>query len=166
MNAKLKENAPFLVPPTRVEPEWIDYNGHMNVGYYVIAFDKALDHVFDYLGIGVDYVSKSSNSVFTLQNHVHYLRELKAGDPYQVSFQLLAADEKRLHYYMEMNHVGQGFLAAAEEQVALHVSMATRKSAPFPASARERIAAMLAAHRDLPRPAYVGKPIGLTTEHH
>lgn len=155
------EAKPIDITGQSVLPEWIDYNGHMNVAFYVLAFDKALDKVFDLLDIGVDYVNRTGDSAFVLQNHVAYLAELKLNDPIRVSFQLLDWDAKKAHYFMHMYHATEGFLAATAEQVMMHVSLKTRRSSPFPAEAQEKLAAMQAAHGKLPRPETAGASIGI-----
>lgn len=152
---------PVEITGQTVLPEWIDYNGHMNVAFYVLAFDKALDRVFDMLDIGVDYVERTGDSAFVLQNHVAYLAELKLGDPIRVSFQLLDWDEKKAHYFMQMFHAGEGFLSAAAEQIMMHVSLVTRRSSPFPPDVQGKLAALWEAHKSLPRPQGAGAGIGL-----
>lgn len=144
-----------------VMPEWIDYNGHMNVAFYVLAFDKALDEVFDRLDLGAEYVARTGNSAFILQNHVAYLAELKLGDPIRVTFQLLDWDAKRVHYFMQMYHGTEGFLSATAEQVMMHVSLETRRSSPFPADAQAKWAALHKAHNLLPPPETAGASIGI-----
>ena len=72
-----------------VEPGWIDYNGHLNMAYYNVLFDRAVDEVYELLGCGLAYVEASRHSCFTAEVHVRYLRELHAGDPVRVTFQLL-----------------------------------------------------------------------------
>jgi acyl-CoA thioester hydrolase len=155
------EARPIEITGQAVLPEWIDYNGHMNVAFYVLAFDKALDKVFDLLDLGVDYVNRTGDSAFVLQNHVAYLAELKLNDPIRVIFQLLDWDAKRVHYFMHMHHATEGFLAATAEQVMMHVSLETRRSSPFPADVQAKLAAMQEAHRVLPRPDRVGASIGI-----
>lgn len=153
--------APVEVTGQRVLPEWIDYNGHMNVAYYVLAFDRALDSVFDGLGIGAEYVRRSGHSFFILEAHVTYIREVVAGDPLRFAFQLLDADEKRLHYVISMFHAADGFLAARSEQICMHIDMAGRRAAPIPKAARQRLKSVLAAHSGLPRPPEVGSVIAI-----
>jgi acyl-CoA thioester hydrolase len=153
--------APVEVTGQRVLPEWIDYNGHMNVAYYVLAFDRALDKVFDGLGIGADYVRRSGHSFFMLEAHVTYIREVVADDPLRFAFQLLDADEKRLHYVISMFHATDGFLAARSEQIAMHIDMAGRRGAPMPKAAQQRLKSVLTAHAHLPRPPEVGHVIGI-----
>jgi acyl-CoA thioester hydrolase len=152
--------APFVCPPRRVERAWIDYNGHMNMAYYNLVFDQALDSVFDDLGIGVEYV-RDGGSCFTVEIHVSYVQELSLDDPLRITYQLLDWDEKRLHWFGEMHHAEADYLAATSEQLSLHVDMHTRKAAPFPPSIQQRIAAMMDAHRALATPAQVGHVMGI-----
>ncbi len=149
------------LPSARVLPEWIDYNGHMNVAYYVLAFDKTLDRFCDRIDIGADYVRRTNQSIFTLEMHVHYVQEVVEGDPLRFSFQLLDADEKRFHYFMRMYHGEKGYLAATCEQVALHVDLGSRKTAHFPAEPLERLTTLLEEHARLPRPAQAGSVIAI-----
>jgi acyl-CoA thioester hydrolase len=81
--------APFVSSVMHVEPEWIDYNGHLNVAYYNVLFDRAVDEAYELLGIGLDYVRQRNSSVYTVEVHLRYLRELHAGDPVRVTLQLL-----------------------------------------------------------------------------
>jgi len=154
----------FICPRRVVEPAWIDYNGHMNMAYYNLVFDQALDAVFDHLGIGAEYVRTRGGSFFTVEIHVHYLDELALGDPISVGFQLLDWDDKRLHFFAEMHHGTEGFLAATSEQLLLHVDMASRKAAPFPADVASNVDALMRAHHDLPRSERVGHVIGIPPE--
>jgi len=153
--------APISCPIQRVEKAWIDYNGHMNVAYYSLAFDRGVDHVFDLLDIGVAYVKSGAGSCFVLEAHVNYLRELVLDDPIEIRFQLLDWDAKRLHYFEQMYHAEQGYLAATSEQLALHVDMQTRRAAPFPLATQADIAALFDAHAGLPRPEQVGRAMGI-----
>lgn len=154
-------SSPIICPPQTVEEAWIDYNGHMNMAFYHLLFDRALDHVYDLLGIGEHYVASSGGSCFTLEAHASYLRELVLGDPVRIDFQLLDADAKRLHFFEHMYHAQHGYLAATSEQLALHVDMASRRAAPFPDAVRQRIDALHAGHRALPRPERAGRTIGI-----
>ncbi|WP_119418151.1 thioesterase family protein [Desertibaculum subflavum] len=149
------------LPPAQVLPEWIDYNGHMNVAYYVLAFDKTLDRFCDRIDVGADYVKRTNQSIFTLEMHVHYRQEVLQGDPLRFTFQLLDADDKRMHYFMRMYHGTEGYLAATCEQIALHVDLGSRRTAPWPAAQRERLMALKAEHAALPRPAEAGSVIAI-----
>ena len=153
--------APIVCPELVVQPEWIDYNGHMNMAYYSLVFDKSLDHVFARIGLDEGYLHESQGSSFTLEVHVTYLREVKLGDPLRVTFQLLDVDSKRMHYFEQMYHAREGYLAATSEQISLHVDMNTRRAAPYPASIQTQLDALLVAHQQLPIPAQAGHRIGI-----
>ncbi len=84
--------APFVSSVMRVEPGWIDYNGHLNMAYYNVLFDRAVDEVYELLGLGLDYVKTAKCSTFTAEVHVRYRRELVVDTPVQVSFRLLGFD--------------------------------------------------------------------------
>lgn len=152
---------PIICPQQRVEAGWIDYNGHLNMAFYHVMFDRAVDHVYDLLGIGAEYVSASDGSCFTMEVHVNYLNELVVDDPVIINFQLLDADSKRLHFFQEMRHAESNELAATSEQLALHVDMRQRASAPFPDRLKDGIAALLQQHNRLPVPVQAGGKIGI-----
>jgi acyl-CoA thioester hydrolase len=151
--------APFVSSLMRVEPAWIDYNGHLNMAYYNVLFDRAVDEVYELLGCGLAYVEQSRHSCYTAEVHVRYLRELHAGDPVRVTFQLLDFDAKRLHYFEELRHAEEGWLSATSENMALHVDMAVQKTAAFPKAIAARLARMKAVHSGLPLPEAAGRRI-------
>ncbi len=161
VDAKPAAAAPFVSSVMRVEPGWIDYNGHLNMAYYNVLFDRAVDEVYEVLGLGLDYLKTTQHSTFTAEVHVRYLRELNAGDPVRVTFQLLDFDLKRLHYFEQLLHAEQGWLSATSENMALHVDMAARKTAPFPPDVVARLERMKAAHAALPVPEGVGRRIAM-----
>ena len=156
--------APFVSSVMRVEPAWIDYNGHLNMAYYNVLFDRAVDEVYELLGLGLDYLQTSRHSTFTAEVHVRYLRELHAGDPVRVTFQLLGYDEKRLHYFEALHHAEENWLSATSENMALHVDMEARKTAAFPPQIVARLARMKAAHGKLPIPDGAGRRIAMSAK--
>ena len=109
--------APFLSSVMQIEPQWIDYNGHLNMAYYNVMFDRAIDELWLQLGIGPGYMKERHGSTFTAECHVRYLREIHLGDPVQVSILLVAADEKRLHTFEELRHATEGWLSATSENM-------------------------------------------------
>src|ERR1700726_3274117 len=141
--------APFVSSMMRVEDHWIDYNGHLNMAYYNVLFDRAVDEAYELIGIGADYVARRKHSFFTAEVHLRYLRELHAGDPVRVTFQLLGFDAKRLHYFEQLFHAEDGWLSATSENMALHVDMTAKKTAAFPDSVATRLARMRSAHAAL-----------------
>ena len=152
--------APFVSSVMRVEPAWIDYNGHLNMAYYNVLFDRAVDEAYELLGIGPDYL-KQRHSTFTAEAHVRYLRELHEGDPVRVTFQLLDYDTKRIHYFQQLFHATEGWVSATSENMTLHVDMTAKKVAPFPDSVLRTLARMKAAHARLPRPEAAGRRIAM-----
>ena len=153
--------APFSGARERVRKEWIDYNGHLNVGYYHVAFDAASDHFFDFLGLTAGFREQNQGSTFALESHLNFLREVKEGDSLRFEARLIDFDAKRIHFYMEMLHADEGYLAASYESLSAYVSMATRRTAPMPAALLDRLAAVRAAHSVLPRPWQLGHAISV-----
>ena len=156
--------APFLASVMQIEPQWIDYNGHLNMAYYNVMFDRAIDELWLTLGIGPGYMKAHKGSTFTAECHVRYLREIHLGDPVQVSILLVAADEKRLHTFEELRHASEGWLSATSENMTIHIDMAARKTAPFPPDIRARIEAVANAHSTLPRPEGIGRKIAMPSK--
>jgi len=144
-----------------VPPEWIDYNGHMNVAYYHMAFDRSTDRFLERIGLGESYLAQESGSMFALEDHLTYQRELREGDPFRITLQLLEFDEKRLLYFLRMFHGEKGTLAATCEHLSIFVDMRVRRSAPMPQAVYDALAKLRQEHRDLPRPEEAGRPMSL-----
>ena len=152
--------APFVSRVLEVEKDWIDYNGHMNMAYYNVLFDRCSDDAFALMGMGPDYARDRKLTIYTAELHLCYVRELHLGDKVTVTFQLLDRDDKRLHAYQEIHHE-DGWLAATSENMSLHIDMGGPKVAPFPADIDAKVAAVQAAHAALPTPARAGRSIGI-----
>jgi|TARA_R110002072_G_scaffold36007_3_gene106059 acyl-CoA thioester hydrolase len=152
---------PFEAPLRKVESDWIDLNGHMNMAYYNLLFDEGLDALFNVLGIGWEYTKQGEGSCFTAEIHVTYLDELSEGEPVRVTYQLLDWDEKRLHLFGRMYHGTEGYLAATSEQMAIHVDMKSRRASPMPESVQEVAAAIMKDHKSLDQPEQAGRVIGI-----
>jgi acyl-CoA thioester hydrolase len=152
-------DAPLELHAEQVRDEWIDYNGHMNVAYYVLAFDHATDAFLDYLGLDAAHRDATGGSTFTVEAHVTYQNELRRGDPLRISTHLLGYDVKRIHYFQQMRHATEGFVAATCEWLMLYVDLNTRRTAAMPPALMDRLAEILAAHGALPRPPEVGRTI-------
>ena len=145
----------------RVEDDWIDYNGHLNMAYYNVLFDRGVDEASLLLGLGADYLKRCKASYFTAEVHVSYLRELQAGDPVYSTFQLIDFDAKRMHFFQELRHADEDWVSATSEQLSLHVDMTSKKVTPWPDEISEALQAMLSAHSTLPTPDRVGRKIGI-----
>ncbi|MGC1358724.1 MAG: thioesterase family protein [Xanthobacteraceae bacterium] len=153
--------APFVSSVMRVEPAWIDYNGHLNMAYYNVLFDRCVDEAYELIGCGLVYLEQTRHSTFTAEVHVRYLRELHEGDPVRATFQLLDYDAKRIHYFQELRHAEEGCLSATSENMTLHVDMTAKKTAPFPDFIVAQLARMKAAHAHLPVPDGAGRRIAI-----
>ncbi len=156
--------APFVSSQMTVEPQWIDYNGHLNMAYYNVLFDRAVDEAYELLGIGYEYFTTHKHSTFTAEAHVRYLREIHEGDPVRVTFQLLAFDAKRIHYFEQLFHATEGWVSATSENMTLHVDMTAKKVAPFPEAVMKSLGKMKAAHSRLPVPEAAGRRIGMPSK--
>ena len=152
--------APFTGHAAVVRPEWIDENGHMNMAYYVVVFDEAIDHLWSAIGLGTSYRERTQHGTFAVESHIIYRAELLLGDKMQVSTQILAADSKRIHLAHEMRRPG-GDVVAQQEVMLLHVSLASRRVVPFLPDAAETVAAAARAHATLPRPDWVGRRLAM-----
>ncbi len=142
-----------------VMPAWLDYNDHMNVAYYSIAFDEGGEELVKLFGMGLDYTSTTQNSWMVLEAHLTYQREARRGDRLRIESRVLDFNSKLAHLYQEMFRGEE--LLATQEQLVLHVSLETRRAARFPAAILERIAALHAAHREISIPSWVGRRIAI-----
>ena len=153
-------HAPFRSAPQTVKPEWIDYNGHLNMAYYNVLFDESVDQLYPEIGFGTDYLAQTGCTTYVAEFHICYLRELHAGDEVICTFHLLDFDEKRFHSYQEMHHK-DGWLAATAEGLTLHVDQSGPKVAPMPAHIQNWMASYKAAQTDMPDPSRISRRIGL-----
>ena len=154
-------DAPLIVAGERVRPEWIDYNGHMNVAYYTMAFDHAIDRFLeDVLGVGESFVAAERHGPYALQSHVHYLGELLEGETFDFTCRMVDCDAKRMHLFLEMRKA-DGSVAATCEQLLMNVNLEARRSAAYPDWAQARMAALRAGHKGLEAPAQLGQPLGI-----
>jgi acyl-CoA thioester hydrolase len=153
--------APFTSSEMGIEPDWIDYNGHFNMAYYNVLFDRAGDEIFTLVGLGPDYVKTTGNSFFTLETHTSYLRELAPSDRVKIDVQFLDHDHKRVHYVQQMRHASDGWVACVLEVIVSHVDLASHKTSNFPDEVAASIARIAEAHKGLPVPPQVGHRIGI-----
>lgn len=150
----------FVSSPLRIRPEWIDYNGHLNMAYYNVLFDLGSDEAFIALGMGPEYARSRGMTTYIAEAHVRYLRELHLAATVDVTFQIIDHDAKRLHSYQEIRHE-EGWIAATCEMMTLHVDMAGPAVTAFPEDVAERLANMASDHARLPRPEAIGRPMAI-----
>ncbi len=144
-----------------VRPEWIDYNGHMNVGYYLVAFDLATEAVCVQLGVGEDYRRAQDASIFVLEAHVTYDREVHEGAPLLFRSRIVDHDAKRFHLIHRMIHAEDGFLAATNELMCMHVDLTTKRSAEFPQVSYGRLQSLYREHEAVGPVDGVGRRIAI-----
>jgi len=123
-----------------VRPEWIDMNNHMNVAYYSLAFDEAVDAVWLKFGISETHIRETHSSTFAVESHLTYQGEMNLGERFDITVQVLAFDEKRIHHFQRMYHAEKHTLAATCEWMSLHIDLSSRRVANWPYGIRERIA--------------------------
>ena len=152
--------APFISDVMEVKPEWIDYNGHLNMAYYNVLFDQGVDQAYLLLGFGPGYAKARKHTTYTAEFHICYVRELHLGDKVRARMQLIDHNEKSFHTYQELWHE-DGWLAATGESLGLHIDMSGPRVAPIPTDIMQNIEAMQTAHATLPRPERIGRGIGI-----
>ncbi len=145
----------------QVLSEWVDYNGHMNDAYYGVAFSRATDSLMDRIGLDAAERARSRHTIYTLAAMTRFLREAKLGEALSITAQLLDHDAKKMVVFLEMRR-GSDVLATSE-QLLLCVDQGgpEPRSAPFPPLTAQAVAALAAAHADLPRPEGAGQGISL-----
>ncbi len=137
-----------------VQPEWLDGNGHMNLAYYVVVFDRGTDAWLDLAGLGDAYRRVENDSVFAVETHTIYRQEVGRGSRLSVRSWLVAADAKRLHLAHEMTC--EGALVAMQEGLFVHVDLETRRVKLFTLDQTARITSLIEAP-----PPWLGRRIGI-----
>lgn len=156
----LKIGAPLSLYTDVVRPEWIDYNQHMSEGYYGVAFGYTTDAFMDFVGLDAAYRARSKATIYTVESHTTFLRELKVGTHLRFTTQVLGFDPKRIHIFHQMFHADETYLASTMEAMLLHVNDEPR-TVPMPAEILEKVEAVYKAHTTLPHPPQAGRHIGL-----
>lgn len=114
----------------QVLPEWVDYNGHLSEGYYVLVFGFATDALMDQVGMDADYLKRTGCSLYTVEAHVRYLREVPPDSEMLITTRVVEVGAKKLRLCHEM--VVDDVLRATTELVALHVDSEQGCTSPFP----------------------------------
>lgn len=151
--------APLEIHTETVRPEWIDHNGHMNVAYYLLAFDEAAGAISRQIGFTHEYRKANNIGTFVGDYHIRYVQEVMEGDLLRFTYRIIDCDEKRFHYWQEMYHAEKGYLAAEAEAITLHIDMSDRRVAPFRPEIYARIREIYEAQKHLPLPEHLGRQI-------
>ncbi len=154
--------APVELTGFELDPAWIDYNGHMNVGYYGVAFDVAFERLLvEHLGLGEPQVQTLAQGPYILQSHMQFLREITSEMTIYFQFRLLDADQKRGHYFAQMISATDQVVCATQEALFMNVSHKTGRSEPYPDWAIARLERMVQDHKALPLAPQIGQQIGI-----
>ncbi|POR47926.1 (3S)-malyl-CoA thioesterase [Paraburkholderia eburnea] len=145
----MSDHATSVVYRDRVRAEWVDYNGHLRDAFYMLIYSHATDLLLDAIGLDAAQREARGRSMYTVEAHVNYLREVREGTPLRVEVRVLEHDVKRVRVYLEMfaDEGGEaGSKAAtpvcASEQLLLHVDRAGPRAVPFDADVLARVAAL------------------------
>jgi len=152
---------PLCLYGATVLPEWLDVNDHMNVAYYALVFDQAAEAFMAYLGVDSDAIASQKASWVVLESHTAFGRELRLDDPLRVTAQVLDADAKRIHLFQTLLHTDEGYRAATNELMIMHLDLRTRRASPFPVTVAEKLRSLAVDHGALPRPPEQGRVIGI-----
>jgi acyl-CoA thioester hydrolase len=154
---------PIHLLDARVEAGWLDYNEHMNDGWYAIVFSRALDALMDRIGLDAASRKASRHTLYTMTSLIHFKKEAHLGAPLSIEGRLLEHDTKRMRVWLDMRLGPGGPLVATSEQLLLSIdrSHATPRAAPWRAETRAALEALAKAHAAIPFPADAGRGISL-----
>ena len=137
---------------TAIQPEWIDYNGHVRDAYYALMVSSAIDALMDRIGLDQAYRARTGCTLYTLEMHLNYLQEVHQSDTAEVSVRITGSDHKRIHAAFELVRSGKAGVAATAEVMLLHVRQQSGQvaSAPIPPPVSSALAQLQAASAALP----------------
>ena len=121
----------MILKTEKIIKEWTDYNGHMNVAYYIHVFDIAADIMLDNFKMGGESAKKGKKSTFVVEMHTHYNQEVKLGEEVETHLTYIDHDKKRIYYKLSMFHKEKKYLAATNEVLSLYVDLNQRKVVEF-----------------------------------
>jgi carnitine 3-dehydrogenase len=161
--AKLREGStqaePLRLNEGTVPAEWIDYNGHMNESRYLEIFGYATDALLALIGMDEAMLARGF-SYYTVETHLRHLGEIRLGEGYTATTQIIGHDAKRMHLFHRLHHA-DGHLLATGEQMMLHVDTTRHKACEAAPEVLGLLGTLAAAHRGLPVPNEAGRGIGL-----
>ena len=121
----------MILKTEKVIKEWTDYNGHMNMSYYILIFDNAAEVMLTKFKMGGDSAKNDKKSTFAVETHTTYNQEVKLGEEVEVLLTYLDHDKKRIHYKVSMFHKEKKYLAATTEVLSLYIDLNQRKVTEF-----------------------------------
>jgi acyl-CoA thioester hydrolase len=148
-----------------VEPQWVDYNGHLNDAYYMVIFSYATDGLMAHIGLDAEGRAATGHTMYTLEVHLNYVREVHEGVAVEVRTQILGVDAKRVHLFHTLHRQDDGTLLATNEQILANIDVSNTvtgpKTAPFFPTVAALLMPLAQSHANLPRPANAGRVIAL-----
>lgn len=148
-----------------VAPEWVDYNGHLNDAYYLVIFSYATDSLMAHVGLDAAGRKATGHTMYTLEVHLNYLREVQEGIAVEVHTQILAVDAKRVHLFHTLHRQDDGTLLATNEQMLSNIDASNPgtgpKTAPFAPAVAALLLPLAQTHAHLPKPHNAGRHIAL-----
>ena len=114
-----------------IKKEWIDYNNHMNMAYYVLVFDDVWEIILKKFKMGEDSAKSTQMSTMVVETHTTYNSEVKLGDEVEINLTYFDHDKKRLHFKMEMIEKSSKKLSATLEMLSLYIDLKQRKVVEF-----------------------------------
>ncbi|MBN9510684.1 MAG: carnitine 3-dehydrogenase [Alphaproteobacteria bacterium] len=154
------DEAPLRAFSGRVEPGWIDYNGHMTESRYLHVFGHGSDALLAAIGAGPAYTAQG-HSFYAVETHIMHLRELPQDARFYITTQILGADDKRLHIFQTLYRTDDDVAAATCEQMMLHVDMQAKRSCAMLPAVRTKLDRLATLHAALPRPVRAGRAIAM-----
>ena len=121
----------LLLTTTKIINEWTDYNGHMNLAFYILVFDKGAEKILSKFKMGEQSAKTTKKSTMAVESHTTYNNEVKENEEVDVYLSYFDHDKKRLHYKLEMFEKSKNILSATTEVLSLYIDLNVRKVAEF-----------------------------------
>ena len=121
----------MILKTEKVIKEYTDYNGHLNVAFYIRVFDIAADIMLDNFKMGGESAKKDNRTTFVAEMHTNYYQEVRLGEEVETHIAYVDHDKKRIHYKLSMFHKEKKYLAASNEVLSLYVDLSKRKVVEF-----------------------------------
>ena len=126
----MQENFPYEAPIVVVTEDMCDLNGHMNVAYYLQAFDIYSRPMFEEMGFTKEHFQNGYSS-FAVEDSLRYLKEFLLGEKIYPKFRIENFNRRLIHIVgILLNEEGQ--LASISETIIVHVDMKARKTVEMP----------------------------------
>src|SRR5699024_9231336 len=144
-----------------VHADWVDYNGHMNDAAYAFVFSQSVEKLMQAIGIDERFITEEQYTIYTLETHLVYIKEVLENESFTVHVQLIKHDHKRLHVFFVM-YSDAGDRLATSEQMLMGIDQKIRRSAPFPETIYQNIVQLQKHSDEQVKPPEIGRSIGFT----